>query len=69
MHAEIKKNRDDIEVNVFDSGAKKISQYNNKITKDPNIIAQILMDLEIMGFPITKAIAKYLERVRNKDWI
>jgi len=69
MHAEIKRNRESIEVNVFDSGAKRISQYNNKITKDPNIIAQVLMDLEIMGFPISKAVVKYLERIRNNDWI
>ena len=67
MYGRIKKHKENVEVTVF-SG--KQSSYNNIITKDPNIIAQILIDLFVLGFPIEKAIKKFKERIKNKkDWM
>lgn len=67
MHGRIKRHRENVEVNVF-SG--KHSTYNNIITKDPNTITQILIDLFVLGFPIEKAIQKFNERIKNKkDWM
>ncbi len=65
---EFKKHKGNIEVNVFGKNDKK-SSYTNLITKDPNIIAQVLMDLIILGFPIEKAIIKVNERIKKHDWM
>lgn len=44
--------------------------YNNIMGKDPNAIAQVLLDLELVdSFPIEKAVKIYMERRRNKDWL
>lgn len=46
------------------------SIYNNVIGQDPNKIAQVLIDLEMVGnLPIRKAISVYLERIEKKDWL
>lgn len=67
MYARIKKHKESLDINVFEEDHRSI--YNNKITKDPNIIAQVLIDMLILGFPIDRAIKKFLERFRKKDWI
>ena len=69
--AKLKKNRENIEVNVFpkiERAAEK-SIYTNLITKDPNVISQILIDLMVLGFPIEKAIKLFNSRVRRRDWM
>ena len=67
MYGRIKKHKENVEVNVF-SG--KQSTYHNIITKDPNTITQILIDLFVLGFPIIIAIKKFNERIKNKkDWL
>lgn len=44
--------------------------YRNLIDKDPNKIAQVLLDLEIVdSFPILKAVKIYLEKRESKDWM
>ena len=68
MRATLKRNKDNMEVNVF-QGNEKRSSYNNTITRDPNILAQILLDLELLGFPIRKAIKIMKERIKNHDWM
>ena len=35
--------------------------------KDPNIFACLLLDLQRLGYPIDKAIAKYKELTNNPD--
>ncbi len=67
MHAKIKKHKENVEINVFDG---KHSTYHNIITRDPNTISQILIDLVVLGFPIQKAIIKFNERIKNpRDWL
>ncbi len=68
MQLKFKKHKENIEVNVFGKNDKK-SSYTNLITKDPNRIAQVLMDLIILGFPIEKAIIKVNERIKKHDWM
>lgn len=68
MILDIKKNKENYEVNVFHNKKSK-SHYWNLITKDPQRLAQILIDLEIQGFPITKAISIFMQRMRTKDWM
>ena len=68
MHFEIKKHKENVEVNVFASKNSK-SQYHNIITRDPNRIAQVLIDLLIQGFPIEKAIKIVNERIKKHDWM
>ena len=63
---EIKKHRENFEVNVFD---KNSHVYSNILIRDPNRIAQILMDLYFLGFPIEKALAIFKERLAKKDWL
>ncbi len=69
--ARIKKYRENIEVNVFNEHSRSRDKfiYNNIITRDPNVIAQILVDLMILGFPIEKAIRKFREKIRKRDWM
>lgn len=68
VHLRFKKNKGNIEVNVF-SGRQSKSIYGNLITPDPKRIAQVLLDLSVMGFPIEKAIRIVLKRIKKKDWI
>jgi len=63
---EFKKHKDKFEVNVFEG---KESSYRNIIDKDPNKLAQILLDLYMYGFSIEKAIHIFNEKVRKKDWL
>ena len=60
-----------MKVNVYHSNnPREKSIYENALTKDPNTIAQILIDLFVLGFPIEKAIKKFNERIKNKrDWM
>jgi len=60
-----------VKINVHHSeNPKEKSIYENIITKDPNIITQILIDLFVLGFPIIIAIKKFNERIKNKkDWM
>jgi len=67
-YLKIKKNRGNYEVNVFHSRKSK-SQYTNILNKDPNQIAQVLIDLIVQGFPIQEAIQIVNERIRRKDWM
>ena len=69
MGLEFKKHKDKFEVNVFECKKNKGSAYRNIIDKDPQKIAQILIDLFMYGFPIEKAISIFLERTRKKDWL
>jgi len=68
MILELKKNRENFEVNVFSNKGSK-SSYRNIIDKDVNKLAQILIDLFMFGFPIEKAIHIFNERMRKKDWL
>ena len=68
-HIRMKKNKGNVEVNVFEDGKKSKSHYGNIITKDPNRIAQVFIDLMIQGFPIEKAIKIFKERMKTKDWM
>lgn len=70
MNLEFKKHKDNYEVNILNGNRNsKKSSYNNIIDRDPNKIAQILMDLYILGFPILKAIRIMNKRLHNKDWL
>jgi len=68
MNLEFKNHKDKFEVNVFE-GKKDKSSYRNIIDKDPNKLAQILIDLYMFGFPIGKAIHIFNEKVKKKDWL
>jgi len=68
MNLEFKNHKDNFEVNVFE-GKKDKSSYRNIIDKDPNKLAQILIDLYMFGFPIGKAIHIFNEKVKKKDWL
>ena len=65
---ELKKNKDNYEVNVFYSSNSK-SHYTNIMNKDYNRIAQILIDLYVLGFPIDKAIKVFSKKLNKKDWL
>ena len=65
---EVKRHRDNYEANVYYSKHSK-SNYHNIMNKDPNKIAQILIDLTLEGFPIDKAILIYNQRIEKKDWL
>lgn len=44
--------------------------YHNIIDRDPNKIAQVLLDLEIVAdFPIEEAVQIYLKKHNAKDWL
>lgn len=64
----VKKHKENFEVNVFDSRKSK-SQYHNVMTRDPNVIAQILIDLMVQGIPIEKAIKIMRQKIRKGDWM
>jgi len=66
MRMEVKKHKENFEVNVFD---KSSHTYSNILTHDPKIIAQILMDLYFLGFPIEKAVKILMDRLKRKDWL
>lgn len=68
---EVKRNKMNYEVNIMEKEAngKSSSSYRNIINKDPNQIAQILIDLHLEGFPIEKAIEQFTKRLKNKDWL
>ncbi len=68
MHAKFKKHKDNYEVNVFYNEKSK-SIYHNLITRDPNTIAQVLLDLMVHGFPIEKALKIFEDRIRKHDWM
>ena len=65
---ELKKNRGNYEANVF-YGRDSKSAYRNIIDKDYKKIAQVLIDLFVLGFPIDKAIVIFRKRFEVKDWI
>lgn len=67
-YLQVKKHRENYEVNVFHSRDSK-SCYNNLIKNDPNLIAQILIDLWIHGFNIEKAVKIFLSKMKKKDWM
>jgi len=64
---DIKRHRENYELNVFGNDRK--SFYKNIISKDPNRLAQIFLDLYMYGFPIEKAIKIFLRRMKQKDWL
>ena len=66
MRMEIKKHKENFEVNVFE---KSSHAYKNILTHDPNTIAQVLLDLFFLGFPIKKALEIFKERLGKKDWL
>lgn len=68
MNLEVKKNKSNYEVNIFHSKTSG-SSYTNIIDKDPNKIAQILIDLYTMDFPIEKAVNIFLRRIKKEDWL
>ena len=70
MNLEFKKNRERFEVNVSE-GNKKDSKsvYHNFIDRDPNKLAQVLIDLYLYGFKIEKAIQIFQEKLGKKDWL
>lgn len=64
----MKRHKENFEVNVFPTKKSK-SQYTNIITNDPNVIAQILIDLIIQGVPIERAIKIMNARIKKGDWM
>jgi len=67
---DIKKHRENYELNLFEKGSKsRKSFYRNIISKDPNRLAQIFLDLYIYGFPIEKAIQIFKKRLKQRDWL
>lgn len=68
MILEIKSNRENKSINVYHSKNSK-AQYSNTMTKDPNRIAQIFIDLKLQGFPIDESIRRYTERINKRDWL
>lgn len=64
----MKKHSGNYEVNLFYSKRSK-SQYHNIIDKDPNRIAQILIDLMLEGYPIEEAIKRFNRKIEKQDWI
>lgn len=71
VELEIKRHKDKFEVAVFPSKRRGDgSSYSNTIDRDPNKIAQVLIDLETVDdFPIFEAVKIYLQRRKNKDWL
>lgn len=67
-HLSMKKNKGNYEVNVFFNEKSK-SHYRNIMDKDPQKLAQVLLDLTFEGFPIEKAIKIWKERMDKKDWL
>jgi|TARA_Y100000034_G_scaffold34720_1_gene42634 type II secretory pathway component PulF len=65
---EFKKHGERYEINLSHSKNTK-SYYRNIVDKDPNKLAQILIDLHLEGYPIEKAVKIMRERMTKKDWL
>jgi hypothetical protein len=65
---EFKKSRENFEINLFE-GKNSSSHYRNIVTRDPQRIAQILIDLYLYDFPVERAIKIFLKRIRSQDWL
>jgi hypothetical protein len=65
---EFKRNKSNYEINLF-AGKNSNSHYQNIIDRDPQKIAQILIDLHLDGFPIEKAVKLFLKRIKERDWL
>lgn len=65
---ELKKHRENFEVNLFERKGSK-SHYQNILNRNPNQFAQILIDLYLDGFPVETAVKIFLRRIKSKDWI
>jgi hypothetical protein len=68
---DIKKHKENYEVRVsYGSGKGMRSQvYSNILDHNAAKLAQVLLDLEFEGFPISKAVAIYMDRKERKDWL
>jgi len=67
---ELKRSKENYELNLYGGkGRRKSVYYSNVVTKDKNIIAQILIDLYLEGFPIEGAIDIFNRRVKKRDWL
>lgn len=70
--AEFKKEKEGYRVSLFYSNKPKKREktyYWNVIDKDPNKLAQILLDLYLDSFPIVEAVKIMKQRLDRKDWI
>lgn len=65
---DFKRNKSNYEVSVSYSKRSK-SHYHTIIDKDPNKIAQVLIDLHLEGFPIEESIKRFNLRKIRKDWL
>lgn len=65
---QVKRHRNNYEVNLFFSRNSK-AHYHNLIDKDANKLAQIFLDLKMEGFPIEEAFHIMQRRIKNKDWL
>ena len=65
----IKKHRENIEVNVMHGRRSGGAVYHNIIDRDPSKLAQVLMDLYLLGFPLEIAARTFLKRIETKDWL
>jgi len=63
----LKKNKTNMEINVFHSNGSK-AMYSNIMDKDPNNLSQVLLDLYFLGFPIMEALELMKKRMNKKDW-
>jgi len=64
---EVRKNKGKLEANVYYKKGEK-SMYTNIVSKDPKQLAQLLIDLNFLDYPIENAVKIFLERLRKKDW-
>lgn len=65
----IKKHRENIDVNVMHGRHRSGSVYHNIMDRDPKKLAQVLMDLYLLGFPFEVACRIFLKRIEEKDWL
>lgn len=65
---ESKPHKDKYEVNLYYSKNSK-SHYHNIVDKDPNALARIFMDWYLEGIPVEEAYAKFIKRLKRKDWL
>jgi hypothetical protein len=56
-------------VNVYESMNAKRRAYKNVVDRDYRKIAQILIDLNLLGFPMEKAMLLAIEKIKRKDWL
>lgn len=69
---EIKKNKDNYEVNVFyskKSNQRSKSYYRTIIDKNPQKLAQFFIDLYLDGFPVLESFGMMEERMKSQDWL